>query len=42
MRSVDVGPLVQARVLEQLAGLLLVVNRRYKKRDLGIQIAGLD
>jgi len=42
MRPVDVGPLVQARILEQLAGLLLTINRRYKKRDLGIQIAGLE
>lgn len=42
MRPVDVGPLSQARVLEQLALLLLTLNRRYKKRDLGIQIAGLD
>lgn len=42
MRPVDVGPLVQARILEPLAGVLLTVNRRYKKRDLGIQIAGLD
>lgn len=42
MRPVDVGPLAQARILEQLPGLLLTINRRYKKRDLGIQIAGLD
>ncbi len=42
MRPVDVGPLAQARTLEQLAGLLLIVNKRYKRRDLGIQIAGLD
>jgi NADPH-dependent F420 reductase len=42
MRPVDAGPLSQARVLEQLAGLLLILNRQYKKRDLGIQIVGLD
>ena len=42
MRPVDVGPLVQARILEQLALLLLSLNRRYKKRDLGIEIVGLD
>ncbi len=42
MRPVDAGPLTQARTLEQLAGLLLAINRRYKKRDLGIAIAGLD
>lgn len=42
MRPVDAGPLVQARTLEQLAGLLVTLNKRYKRRDLGIQIAGLD
>jgi len=42
MRPVDAGPLTQARLLEQLAGLLLTLNKRYKKRDLGIVIAGLD
>ncbi len=42
MRPVDAGPLAQARTLEQLAGLLVTLNKRYKKRDLGIAIAGLD
>lgn len=42
MRAVDAGPLEHARVLEQLAGVLLALNKRYKHRDLGIQIAGLD
>lgn len=42
MRPVDAGPLVQARTLEQLTGLLLSLNRVHKKRDLGIQIVGLD
>lgn len=42
MRSVDTGKLGHAGVLESLAGLLLAINRRYKRRDLGIEIAGLD
>jgi len=42
MRAVDVGPLANARLLEQLGGLLLQINRRYKKKDLGIAIAGLE
>lgn len=42
MRPVDTGKLDQAGILESLAGLLLAVNRRYKRRDLGIEIAGLD
>lgn len=42
MRPVDAGPLVHARILEQLATLLVAVNKRYKRRDLGIQVAGLD
>lgn len=41
MRPVDVGGLAGAHALEQLAGLLLVMNRRYRRRDLGITIAGL-
>jgi NADPH-dependent F420 reductase len=42
MRAVDTGKLGQARILEQLVGLLIAINRRYKRRDLGIAIAGLD
>ncbi|HLQ64456.1 MAG TPA: NADPH-dependent F420 reductase [bacterium] len=42
MRAVDTGKLGQAGILESLAGLLLAINRRYKRRDLGIEIAGLD
>lgn len=42
MRPVDAGPLRSARVLEQFAGLLLQLNRRLRKHDLGIMIAGLD
>ncbi len=42
MRAVDTGKLGQAGILESVAGLLLAINRRYKRRDLGIEIAGLD
>jgi len=42
MRPVDAGGLSQSHALEEIAGLLLVVNRRYRRRDLGITIAGLD
>jgi NADPH-dependent F420 reductase len=42
MRPVDTGKLSQAGILESLARLLLAINRRYKRRDLGIEIAGLD
>lgn len=42
MRPVDAGGLASAAILEQLAGLLLTLNRRYKRKDLGIQIVGLD
>ncbi|HET6780668.1 MAG TPA: NADPH-dependent F420 reductase [bacterium] len=42
LRPVDAGGLSESHVLEQIAGLLLVVNRRYRRHDLGITIAGLD
>ncbi|HLA25437.1 MAG TPA: NADPH-dependent F420 reductase [bacterium] len=42
MRPVDAGPLRSARVLEQLAVLLLGLNRRYRRKDLGITVAGLE
>jgi len=42
MRAVDAGPLRNARVLEQLAVLLFGLNRRYKRPDLGITVAGLE
>lgn len=41
MRPVVAGGLIAARTLEQLAGLLLDLNRRYRLHDLGITIAGL-
>lgn len=42
MHPVDAGPLSSAAVLEQLGVLLIRLNRRYKRRDLGITIAGLE
>lgn len=42
MRPVDAGPLRSARTLEQLAVLLFGLNRRYKRKDLGITVAGLE
>lgn len=42
MRPVDTGGLMTSRLLEQLAGLLIDLNRRYKKKDLSIQITGLE
>lgn len=42
MRPVDAGPLRSARILEQLGVLLLGLNRRYKRKDLGITVAGLE
>lgn len=42
MRPIDAGPLRNARVLEQLAVLLFGLNRRYKRKDLGVTITGLE
>ncbi|MGH2399266.1 MAG: NADPH-dependent F420 reductase [bacterium] len=42
MRAVDAGSLSTSRVLEQLAGLLIDLNRRYKKKDLTFQVVGLE
>ena len=42
MRPVDAGPLAHARILEQLPRVLVTINKRYRRRDLGIQIAGLE
>src|SRR5207249_9306667 len=39
MRPVDAGPLAHARILEQLPRVLVTINKRYRRRDLGIQIA---
>jgi len=41
MRGVDAGPLVQARTLEALTGLLIQVNKNYRVKSAGIRITGL-
>jgi len=41
MRPVDAGGLALAHTLEQLALLVLILNRRYRRGDLGIAVAGL-
>ena len=42
LRAVDVGPLELARITEQLAALLISVNRNHRVRGAGIRITGLD
>jgi len=42
MRPVDMGALAAAQVLEPLAALVLGLNRRYRRHDVGITVAGLD
>jgi NADPH-dependent F420 reductase len=42
LRWVDCGPLSMARILEPLTALLISVNRRYRLKDAGIQVAGRD
>lgn len=41
MRGVDAGPLVEARTVEALTGLLLQINKNYKIKSAGIRITGL-
>jgi len=41
MRGLDAGPLRNARIIEGLTIVLLGMNIRYKKKDMGIKITGL-
>jgi 8-hydroxy-5-deazaflavin:NADPH oxidoreductase len=41
LRSVDAGPLENARLLEGLAALLISMNHRYRCRGSGVRITGL-
>jgi NADPH-dependent F420 reductase len=41
LRSVDAGPLENARLLEGLAALLISTNHRYHCRGAGVRITGL-
>lgn len=42
MRGVDAGPLANAGALEALTPVLIYMNKRYKKKGLGLRVAGLD
>jgi NADPH-dependent F420 reductase len=42
MRGIDAGPLANAGALEAMTPVLIYLNKKYKKRGLGLRIAGLD
>jgi NADPH-dependent F420 reductase len=42
LRGLDVGPLTNAGPLEGLTAVLATLNRRYKKKNAGIRITGID
>jgi 8-hydroxy-5-deazaflavin:NADPH oxidoreductase len=42
LRSVDAGPLENARIVEPITSLLIGINRRYKTDRSGIRITGID
>jgi NADPH-dependent F420 reductase len=42
LRPVDCGDLELARIIEQLAALLISVNKRHKVKHSGIRLTGLD
>jgi 8-hydroxy-5-deazaflavin:NADPH oxidoreductase len=42
LRSIDVGPLTNAGPLEGITALLATINRRYKLKNSGFKITGLD
>lgn len=42
MRPINAGRLDMSRILEPLTLLLIGLNRRYKRHDLGMSVAGLD
>ncbi len=41
LRAVDAGPLEAAATLERLGALLVALNRRYRRRAIGIRLVGL-
>ena len=41
LRSFDAGPLGHAATLERLTALLIFLNRRYRRRGIGIQLTGI-
>ena len=42
LRPIDAGPLEMARIVEAMTALLISVNRRYRVKQSGIRITGLD
>lgn len=42
IRPVDVGPLAKSVVLEALTGILIGLNRRYRRRHVGVRFTGLS
>ncbi len=41
LRAFDVGPLENAATLERLTAMLIGLNKRYKRRAVGIQLTGI-
>jgi len=41
LRAFDVGPLDQARTLEGLTPMIIGLNKKYKKRHIGIKLTGI-
>jgi predicted dinucleotide-binding enzyme len=40
-RAIDAGPLANARLVENLAPLLIAINKRHKIKHAGVRITGL-
>jgi 8-hydroxy-5-deazaflavin:NADPH oxidoreductase len=41
MRGIDAGPLTNSRTLERITPLIIGMNKRYKKRHIGLHFTGL-
>lgn len=41
LRPIDCGPLANAQTLERLVPLIIGINKRYRRRDVGIRFTGL-
>jgi NADPH-dependent F420 reductase len=41
MRGIDAGPLTNARTLERITPLIIGMNKRYKRRHIGLHFTGL-
>jgi predicted dinucleotide-binding enzyme len=42
LRAVEAGPLVQARIIEAMTGVLIKVNKNYGIKSAGLRVTGLD